>query len=108
MDFKPLSGREFPRFSAIKTFFRLPQATLKDKFDVALFGIPFDGGVSYRPGGRFAPGAIREVSSLGRGYHWTRGINWTEKLKVADIGDCQVVPISMEKTYELIEAHAKL
>lgn len=103
MDFKPLSGREFPRFSAIKTFFRLPHAELKHKFDVALFGIPFDGGVSYRPGARFAPASLREVSSLGRGYHWTRGVNWSEKLKVADIGDCSVVPISLEKTYKNIE-----
>lgn len=103
MDFKPLSGREFPRFSAIKTFFRLPQAELKQKFDVALFGIPFDGGVSYRPGARFAPSSLREVSSLGRGYHWTRGVNWSEKIKVADVGDCSIVPISLEKTYKNIE-----
>ncbi len=54
-EFKPISGREFPRFSAIKTFFRLPIADIKETFDVALFGIPYDGGVSYRPGARFAP-----------------------------------------------------
>ncbi len=54
-EFQPLSGREFPRFSGIKTFFRLPLATVDQKFDVALFGVPYDGGVSYRPGPRFAP-----------------------------------------------------
>lgn len=105
MDFKPLSGREFPRFSAIKTFFRLPHVSPQENFDVALFGIPFDGGVSYRPGARFAPTAVREMSALGRGYHWTRGVNWTEKLKVADVGDCPTVPISLEKTYEKIESY---
>ncbi len=104
MDFKPISGREFPRFSAIKTFFRLPHVDVQKKFDVALFGIPFDGGLSYRPGARFAPTSVREVSALGRGYHWTRGVNWTEKLKVADVGDCPVVPISLEKTYANIES----
>ena len=46
-DYKPLSGRQFPRFSGIKTFFRLPYVDLNEKFDVALFGIPFDGGGSY-------------------------------------------------------------
>jgi guanidinopropionase len=88
MDYKPLSGREFPRFSAIKTFFRLPHVDIKQDYEVALFGIPYDGGVSYRPGARFAPTKVREASSLGRGFHMTRGENLFEKLKVADIGDC--------------------
>lgn len=103
MDFKPLSGREFPRFSGFKTFFRLPVANVTDSFDVAFFGIPFDGGVSYRPGGRFAPSRVREASSLGRGYHWSRGVNVFEQLKVADIGDCPTVPIDPEQTYKKIE-----
>ena len=103
MEFKPLSGREFPRFSAIKTFFRLPFVDLQEKFDVALLGIPFDGGVSYRPGARFAPASVRNASSLGRGFHWTRGLAVFEKLKVADIGDCPTVPIDLEQTYLQIE-----
>ncbi len=103
MEFKPLSGREFPRFSAIKTFFRLPIADIDDKFDVALFGIPYDGGVSYRPGARFAPTRVRELSSLGRCFHHSRGIQIFEKLKVADIGDCPTVPIDQEQTYARIE-----
>jgi len=102
-DFKPLSGREFPRFSAIKTFFRLPIVDLHEKFDLAIFGIPYDGGVSYRPGGRFAPTSIREVSSLGRGFHMTREVSIFEKLKAADIGDCSVVPIDQAQTYANIE-----
>jgi guanidinopropionase len=101
--FQPMSGREFPRFSGIKTFFRLPLATIDQKFDVALFGIPYDGGVSYRPGPRFAPSQVRENSSLGRGFHWSRGLNIFQKLKIADIGDCPVVPIDQKQTYEKIE-----
>ena len=102
-EFKPLSGREFPRFSAIKTFFRLPVADLNENFDVALFGVPYDGGVSYRPGARFAPTLVREVSSLGRGFHMTRSVSVFEKLKAADIGDCSVVPIDQSQTYQKIE-----
>lgn len=102
-EYQPLSGREFPRFSGIKTFFRLPLATPEQKFDVALFGIPYDGGVSYRPGPRFAASRVREASSLGRGFHWTRGINIFQKLKIADIGDCPTVPIDQKQTYEKIE-----
>ncbi|MBY0554530.1 agmatinase [bacterium] len=102
-EYKPLSGREFPRFSGIKTFFRLPIADVTDKFDVALFGIPYDGGVSYRPGARFAPSLVREVSSLGRGFHMTRALSVFDKLKAADVGDCSVVPIDQTQTYEKIE-----
>jgi len=99
MDYKPLSGREFPRFSGIKTFFRLPYVPVDSDYDVGIVGVPYDGGVSYRPGARFAPSKIREMSSLGRGYHWSRQMNIIEKLKIADIGDCPTVPVSQEKTY---------
>lgn len=102
-DYKPLSGREFPRFSAIKTFFRLPIAELSENFDLALFGIPYDGAVSYRPGARFAPTLVREVSSLGRGFHMTRAVSVFDKLKAADVGDCPTVPIDQAQTYERIE-----
>lgn len=103
MDYKPLSGREFPRFSAIKTFFRLPHVPLDADYQIGIFGIPFDGGVSYRPGGRFAPSKVREVSSLGRGFHMTRAENLFEKMRIADIGDCPTNPISQAQTYEAIE-----
>lgn len=104
MDFQPLSGRDFPRFSAIKTFFRLPIAPIEEAYDVALFGVPFDGGVSYRPGTRFAPSKIRECSSLGRGFHWGRGEQVFAKIKCADVGDCPTVPIDLNQTYSKIEA----
>ena len=103
MDYLPLSGREFPRFSAIKTFFRLPIAEINDDFECALFGVPFDGGVSYRPGARFAPSRIRETSSLGRGFHWSRAESVFQKMKCADIGDCPIVPIDLSKSYIQIE-----
>jgi agmatinase/guanidinopropionase len=103
MDYKPLSGRQFPRFSAIKTFFRLPNVEIAADYDVALYGIPFDGGVSYRPGPRFAPARVREMSSLGRGFHMERGFSIFDRLKFADVGDCPTVPISLEQTYQQIE-----
>lgn len=106
-DFLPLSGRIMPRFGGIKTFFRLPHYNLDSasfkEADIALFGLPFDGTVSYRPGARFAPTRVREVSSLGRGYHLSRNESIFSEMKVTDVGDCSVVPMSVEKTYELIE-----
>ena len=102
--YEPLSGREFPRFSGIKTFFRLPHVPIDADYDLALVGLPFDGGLSYRPGARFAPSRVREVSSLGRVFHMGRMESFTKKIKVADIGDCPTVPIDLEKTYERIQA----
>lgn len=103
MKYEPLSGREFPRFSAIKTFFRLPHVPVDVDYDIGIAGVPYDGGVSYRPGARFAPTKVRELSSLGRGFHMARGTHvWSTK-KVADIGDCPTVPIDQAQTYERIE-----
>lgn len=105
MEYKQISGREFPRFSAIKTFFRMPHVEITADYDVGIVGVPYDGAVSYRPGARFAPGKVREASSLGRGFHWSRAFNVLESLKVADLGDCPVVPIDQEQTYQRIEKH---
>jgi len=105
-EYKPLEGRQFPRFSGLKTFFRLPVADVKDAFDVALFGVPFDGGASYRVGQRFAPQMVRAASSLGRGYHWGRDVHFSNELRVADVGDAPTVPIDLEQTYERVEKFA--
>ena len=104
MKYEPISGREFPRFAAVKSFFRLPIVQIDADYDVALFGTPYDGAVSYRPGARFGPTRIRELSAMGRGYHMTRELNWIEKIRAADIGDCPTVPIDQRQTYERIEA----
>lgn len=101
--YQPVSGREFPRFSGLKTFFRLPYFDHPPSdIDVCIMGIPFDGGVSYRPGARFGPQSVREASSLGRGYHWSRDLTIFDKLKSCDIGDCSTVPIDLNQTYQKI------
>tara|TARA_B100000131_G_scaffold168760_1_gene163160 strand:- start:397 stop:1284 length:888 start_codon:yes stop_codon:yes gene_type:complete len=35
---------------------------IKENCEIAIFGVPFDGTTSFRPGARFGPAAIREVS----------------------------------------------
>lgn len=72
---------------------------------MAIAGVPYDGGVSYRPGCRFAPSRIREATSLGRGFHWARAFNVFDRLKVADIGDCPIVPIDQKQSYSRIEEY---
>lgn len=105
MKYEPIPGRELARFAGIKTFFRLPHVPIDADYDVALVGVPFDGSLSYRPGARFAPGRVREISALGRVYHWERQISFIEHIKVADIGDVPIVPIDVAKSYKIIEKY---
>jgi agmatinase len=91
-----------PRFGQIATFMLLPVAESPDGLDVALLGIPYDGGVSYRPGARFGPRSVREQSSLIRPWHPVLKVHPFERLRVADCGDIDVVPNSIEATYVAI------
>ena len=107
MDQNRITQRTYPRFSGVKTFFRLNYWDyLKNPSfpsDTFLCGIPFDGGSTYRNGSRMAPSSIRNISSLGRGYHTQHDQNVFETLKPLDIGDLPINPISIEKSYKMIE-----
>jgi agmatinase len=92
-----------PRFGQIATFMLLPAADGPAGLDVALLGIPYDGGVSYRTGARFGPRAVREQSSLIRPWNPVLKVHPFERLRVADCGDVDVVPISIERTHAAIE-----
>jgi arginase family enzyme len=93
-----------PRFGQIATFMLLPAVETPAGLDVALLGIPYDGGTSYRSGARFGPRAVREQSSLIRPWNPVLKVHPFERLKVADCGDVDVVPISIERTHAQIEA----
>src|SRR5712664_1946895 len=92
-----------PRFGQIATFMLLPAADSAADLDVALLGIPYDGGTSYRSGARFGPRAVREQSSLIRPWNPVLKVHPFDRLRVADCGDVDVVPISIERTYTAIE-----
>ncbi len=91
-----------PRFTGIGSFMRLPQVSDMTGVDAAIVGIPFDTGVSYRVGGRFAPAAIREASRLLRPYHVEHEIEIFDHLSVIDAGDLSVVPGNIQATYAVI------
>ena len=57
-----------PRFAQPATFMRLPHQTDLQGVDVAIMGVPFDSGTSYRSGARHGPREIRSQSSLIRPY----------------------------------------
>ena len=65
----PVNALDYPRFAGISTFMRLPHITDASRLDVALIGVPYDGGTTYRPGPRFGPRHIREQSALIRPYN---------------------------------------
>jgi agmatinase len=92
-----------PRFGQLATFMLLPATDSPDGLDVALLGIPYDGGVSYRSGARFGPRAVREQSSLIRPWNPVLKVHPFDRLRVADCGDVDIVPISIERTHEAIE-----
>lgn len=106
--FAPIDGRKFPRFSGVKTFFRLPHLTSDEELknaNVVIVGAPYDGGVSYRPGARFGPEHVRSMSSLGRGYQPALDVHVFKRLNVCDGGDISVVPQDIERTHQQIKEH---
>jgi len=83
-DFDP---QKAPRFTEIPTFMRCPLSENPDEVDIALIGVPYDGGVSNRPGARHGPREIRNSSSLMRPIHHVTRFNPFEACRVADMGD---------------------
>ncbi|MDT5247588.1 MAG: guanidinobutyrase / D-arginase, partial [Mycobacterium sp.] len=65
----PVDGQAVPRYAGLTTFARLPRREDVTRCDVAVVGIPFDSGVTYRPGARFGPSHIRQASRLLRPYN---------------------------------------
>src|SRR5437588_703097 len=100
----PRNPFQSPRVGQIATFMLLPAAADAAGLDVALLGVPYDGGTSYRTGARFGPRAVREQSSLIRSWHPVLKVHPFERLRVADCGDIDVVPTSIEQTYAAITA----
>ncbi len=76
-----------PRYTEIATFMRCPLARDPAGLDIALIGVPFDGGVTNRPGARHGPREIRNMSSLMRAIHHVTKVNPYALCKVADLGD---------------------
>ena len=65
----PVNAALTPRYAGLGTFARLPRIEDVDHADVAVVGMPFDTGVSYRPGARFGATHVRESSRLLRPFN---------------------------------------
>ncbi len=103
----PVDGRAMPRFAGAATFARLPEIDRVTDYDVAVLGIPFDNGTSYRPGARFGPMAVRQASRhLRPGHHVELDCAPFGLIQVADAGDVPVTPFSIDSAVTQIAAHA--
>lgn len=95
----PISGTEVPRYAGPSTFVRLPELRDVPHCDVAILGIPFDSGTSFRPGARFGPMAVRQASRhLRTQYHPAYDVEPFQEIQVADAGDVTC------NTFDIVEA----
>jgi len=95
-----------PRYTGIPTFMRAPFSEQLEDVDIGLVGVPFDGGVTNRPGARHGPREIRNQSSLMRKLNQSSGINPTELLRIADVGDAWVQrPFGLDGALAEIRSH---
>jgi guanidinopropionase len=92
-----------PRYMGLATFMRMPVWQPDEAADIAMVGVPFDGGVTNRPGARHGPREVRNHSSLIRRFSQATGHNPFEAAHIVDAGD-----VHIEHPYNLLEAHTDI
>jgi agmatinase len=102
----PIDASRIPRFAGPPTFALLPRRDEVGRCDVAVVGVPFDSGTSYRPGARFGPTAVRQGSRLLRPWHPSLRVAPFGAQQVADAGDIACNPFDIKEAMDQIEAAA--
>ncbi len=97
-----IDGQQVPRYAGLTTFARLPRIEDVETYDVAVVGLPFDSGVTYRPGARFGPSAIRQGSRLLRPYNPALDALPFELAQVVDAGDIAGNPFDIAEALDQI------
>jgi agmatinase len=104
----PVDGTKVPRYAGVPTFARLPRIDEVSQYDIAILGAPFDGGVSYRPGARFGPSAIRQASRhLRPAYHPDLDVAPFRVLQAVDAGDVPCNPFDIDTALAQIDDTAR-
>ncbi len=110
---KPYGQVNLP-FTGIASFCKFPIHTDLETLsaDVAIFGVPWDEGVGYRPGARFGPRSIREYSTrfafheraAKRSGYWNieNRKRYLEKVHAVDCGDQDVLYLKVEETFSAV------
>jgi agmatinase len=102
--YSQVDSMQSPRFTGPSTFFRLPLVRDLADVDLAVVGVPFDTGVTYRVGGRFGPNAVRAASVMLRPFNPHLDVKPFEVLSCVDYGDVAIVPGYTERSYHAITA----
>lgn len=102
----PAFGASLEPMHGIPSFMRLPVSRDLDGIQVAIAGVPFDSGTSFRSGARFGPRAIRNASLMLWGYNAVLGVDPLETLSVVDYGDLEVLPVDIRASNELVANQA--
>jgi len=102
-----VDATQVPRFAGPATFARLPRVDEVSDVDVAVVGVPFDAGVSYRPGARFGPAHVRESSRLLRPYNPAADVEPFARQQVVDAGDVAVNPFDIGEAITQVETGAR-
>jgi agmatinase len=100
--YEPWDAFEAPRFTGPRTYARLPYVRDLDGVDAAVFGMPWDGGASFRSGARFGPEGVRSASGMIRTYNPVQKVQVFGTLSTVDYGDSPTVPGYIEDTLERI------
>lgn len=99
-----VDGQRSPRYAGLTTFARLPRAEDVGNWDISVVGVPFDSGVTFRPGARFGPAAIREASRLLRPYNPAVGVAPFNTAQVVDAGDIDANPFDIGQALDAMQA----
>ena len=102
-----VDNTQVPRFAGPPTFAQLPRIDEVDSADLAVVGVPFDAGVSYRPGARFGPAHIRASSRLLRPFNPATGVSPYADQQVVDAGDIAANPFSIDEAIVQVERSAR-
>jgi agmatinase len=103
----PVDATSVPRFAGPPTFARLPTLHEAGDADVVVVGVPYDSGVSYRPGARFGPAHVRQSSRLLRPFNPEVGIAPFGVHQVVDAGDIACNPYDIGAAISQVEAAAR-
>jgi agmatinase len=100
--YQPANSLESPRFAGVRTFARLPYVQTLEDVDVAIVGLPFDTGATFKVGARFGPESVRSASAMLRPYNPELNVNVFSILSCIDYGDAPIVPGFIEDSLQAI------
>jgi guanidinopropionase len=98
-----------PRYTGLASFFRLPyredfeSMAPEERPEIGIVGVPYDGGVTNRPGPRHGPREVRNQSSLLRRVNQATGAAPFAAARIADIGDAWV-----RRPFDLLSAQKEI